>query len=196
MLFIWVWVLTLPFEKLRKETTSTLFAILSSMPSRVLTQHRLLIFVKWVNELIILLYIFIHFTDKYIMKTLFHVLLKSRFLRGKFIVIQSLPQETRGISKKRNPTATSKHTLWHGPAHQRDKTQLHPAVGRCQLLPPGSLHKPLDQPHLPGGQTAEVRGATIQQPEEWRPQTQKVWQHEMAEKCSTWRNKIKLQKNN
>ena len=34
-----------------------------------------------------------------------------------------------------------KHSPWHGTAQQRDKTQLHPPVGRCQSLPPGSLHK-------------------------------------------------------
>ena len=49
------------------------------------------------------------------------------------------------------PTAASKHTPWHSPAHQKDKTQLHPPVGRHRSLPPGSLHKPLDQPHPPEG---------------------------------------------
>jgi len=32
-----------------------------------------------------------------------------------------------------------------------DKTQLHPPVGRHQSLLPGSLHKPLEQPHPSGG---------------------------------------------
>ena len=31
------------------------------------------------------------------------------------------------------------------------KMQLHPPVSRHQSLPPGSLHKPLDQPHPPWG---------------------------------------------
>ena len=48
-------------------------------------------------------------------------------------------------------TVTSKHTPWRGPAHKRDKPQLHPPEGRHQSLPPGSMHKPLDQPHPPGG---------------------------------------------
>ena len=44
-----------------------------------------------------------------------------------------------------------KHTTWSYPAHQRDKTQFHPPEHRHQSLPPGSLRKPLDQPHPPGG---------------------------------------------
>ena len=36
----------------------------------------------------------------------------------------------------------AKHIPWHGPAHQRDKTQLNQPMGRDQSLPPGSLHKP------------------------------------------------------
>ena len=39
------------------------------------------------------------------------------------------------------PKTTYKDTLWHGPAYQRVKIQLHPPVGRHQPLPPGSLHK-------------------------------------------------------
>ena len=39
----------------------------------------------------------------------------------------------------------------HGPAHQRAKNQLQPPVGRHQPLSQGSLHKPLDQSHPPGG---------------------------------------------
>lgn len=41
------------------------------------------------------------------------------------------------------------------PAHQRDKTQLYPPVGRHQFLPPGSLHKPLGPTR---GQTPEQGG--------------------------------------
>ena len=41
------------------------------------------------------------------------------------------------------PTATSKQTPWHSPAHQRDKTQNHPPEDRHQSLPPESLQKPL-----------------------------------------------------
>ena len=48
-------------------------------------------------------------------------------------------------------TATSKHTYWQGHAQQRDKSWFHPPVGRHQSLPPGSLRKPLDKPHSPGG---------------------------------------------
>ena len=39
----------------------------------------------------------------------------------------------------------------HSPAHQRDKTQLYPPVGRNQSLPSGNFHKPLRQPHAPEG---------------------------------------------
>ena len=47
--------------------------------------------------------------------------------------------------------AISRHTPWHGPAHQRAKTQLHPLVDKHRPLLPGSLHKPLNQPQPPGG---------------------------------------------
>ena len=53
--------------------------------------------------------------------------------------------------KAKEPTAASGHAPRHGPAHQRARTQLCPPVGRHWPLPPGSLHKPLDQPHPPGG---------------------------------------------
>ena len=79
------------------------------------------------------------------------------------------------------PTATSKHTPWNGHAHQRDKTQLHPPVGKHQSLPPESLHKPLRPASPTSGQTLKARGTTILQPAEQRQQTQKVRQNETAE---------------
>ena len=46
---------------------------------------------------------------------------------------------------------TYRHGAWHSPAHQRTKSQLHSPVGKQQPLLPGSLHKPLEQAHPPGG---------------------------------------------
>lgn len=52
---------------------------------------------------------------------------------------------------------SSKHTPGCGLAHRRDKTQLHPPVGRHHFLPSGSLCKPLDQLHPPGGDIRSTR---------------------------------------
>ena len=41
----------------------------------------------------------------------------------------------------------NKHTHRHCPAHQWDKTQLHPSVGGYQSFPPANLHKPLSLIH-------------------------------------------------
>ena len=46
---------------------------------------------------------------------------------------------------------TSKHSIWHGPAHQTGKTQLQALTSRYQFFPPENLHKPLDQLHPPEG---------------------------------------------
>ena len=54
--------------------------------------------------------------------------------------------------------ATSKHSPWYGPAHQRTKTQLCPPVGRHWPLLPGSLHEPLYQPHPPWADTRNTKG--------------------------------------
>ena len=72
--------------------------------------------------------------------------------------MQTDPSADR-LPKERLPesTATSRHAPYMA-SHQRAKTQLHPPVRRHQFLPPGSLHKPLDKPHPPGGrQTPEGR---------------------------------------
>ena len=55
-----------------------------------------------------------------------------------------------GKEKEEGGTATPKQIPLCGPAHQRDKTQLQPPEVRQQSLPPGILHKPLNQPHQPG----------------------------------------------
>ena len=44
-------------------------------------------------------------------------------------------------------TDTLKHTTGCGPAQEKDKIQPHPPEDRHQSPPPGSLHKPLNQPH-------------------------------------------------
>lgn len=71
------------------------------------------------------------------------------------------PSISRQVAKSHpKPIATSKYTPLHSPAHQRDKTQLHPAVGRHQSLPPRSLHKPPEQSHPPGEDTRSKRGCS------------------------------------
>lgn len=65
----------------------------------------------------------------------------------------------------------AKHTPWHGPAYQRDKTQFHSAVSRHQSLPPGTLHK--HKPLIHGRQRAETRRTTTLQPEKQKPQSQR-----------------------
>ena len=54
-----------------------------------------------------------------------------------------------------------KHTSWHSPAHQKEKTQLHPLENIYQSLLPGSLHKSLDQSHPPGAETRIKRNYNI-----------------------------------
>ena len=90
---------------------------------------------------------------------------------------EHLTKTTNKTGTQNHPTAhrlpkltdTQKHTTWHGPAHQREKTQFHPPEGRHQSLPLGSLHKPLDKPHH-RGQRTEARGTMTLQPRERRPQ--------------------------
>ena len=79
-----------------------------------------------------------------------------------------------------SPQLPTKSTPWHGPANQRDKTQLHRPTGRHQSLLPGSLHKPLRPASPTRGQTPEATGNTILQPVEMRLQTEKNKQNEMT----------------
>ena len=75
----------------------------------------------------------------------------------------------------------TKHTPWHGPAYQRDKTQLHSPGGRNQSCPAASLYKSLKHASTMG-QRAETRRTTTLQPEEWKLQSQKVeWQRKMSQ---------------
>ena len=56
---------------------------------------------------------------------------------------QTHPSADR-LPKVIKPTDTPKHNTWRGPAHQREKIQLHSPERRHQSHPSGSLHKPLD----------------------------------------------------
>ena len=55
---------------------------------------------------------------------------------------------------------------WLSTAHHRSKTQLYPPEGRHISSSPGSLHKPLDQPHPQGGRHQQQEKLTVLQPEE------------------------------
>ena len=55
------------------------------------------------------------------------------------------------------------------PAHQREKTKLHPPERREHYLLSGSLCKPLDQLHHQGQRT-EARGTSTLEPRERKPQ--------------------------
>ena len=74
-------------------------------------------------------------------------------------------------------TATSKHTPSQVPV-------LHLIVGRHQSLPPGNLHKPLDQLHPPGGRN--------QKQEEL--QSCSLWdrKHEKLDKMGRQRNMFQM----
>ena len=108
---------------------------------------------------------------------------------------QSHPSAQRIPEVFLNPQLPAKHTPWHGPAHQRHKTQIHMPVGRNQFLPSGSLHSPLRPASSTRGQTAEAR----------RIQACNLWNGNHNHKQTKWdgkglcpwqRNKIKPQKNN
>ena len=73
----------------------------------------------------------------------------------------------------------------HSPAHQRDKTQLHPPVVRYQSLPPGSLHKPLRCPHPPRGieqKQQELQPCILQHGNQSEKNRKKMrWQRTMSQ---------------
>ena len=74
-----------------------------------------------------------------------------------------------GCLKTKEPIATSRHGL----AHQRAKAQLHPPVNRHRPLLPGGLHKPLDQPHPPGGR--HQKQENCDPTKQARPYPEPIW---------------------
>ena len=60
----------------------------------------------------------------------------------------------KAILSSQTPQNTPPDTALPNP---REKTQLHPPEHRHQSLPPGSPHKPLDQPHPPGTDNGSKR---------------------------------------
>ena len=56
----------------------------------------------------------------------------------------------QAASRPPEPTAVPRHTPWHSPAHP-GQGPAPPASVEALLLPLGTLNKPPDQPHSPGG---------------------------------------------
>ena len=73
-----------------------------------------------------------------------------------------------------------KHTLWHSSVHQRYTVQLYPPVGKKPSLPPGSLHKPVRSASSTSEQIAEAIITVTLQLVEWKQQSHKGRQNEMA----------------
>ena len=77
---------------------------------------------------------------------------KPQAKESKYVFLQPHPSAHTLFNVFLSTQLPTNHTPWHSPAHQRDKTHIHPPMGKNQSLTPGSLYKPLKQPHLPGGQ--------------------------------------------
>ena len=84
-------------------------------------------------------------------------------------VLKAPCQTTSKTGAQTHPSADSlpkivlkahRHTKTHyltWPAHQKEEIQLHPPEHRYESLPPGTLHKPLDQTYPQGANTRSKR---------------------------------------
>ena len=92
----------------------------------------------------------------------------------------SLTHQQTGYLKRSWVQSHFWHIAWHGPAHQRFKSQLHKPVGRHHSLLPGSLHKPPDQLHPSGNRHQkweELQSCSLRDRNHNRRKLDKMGQH-------------------